>query len=294
VVEIQMTQDANGFINAIHVATNLTVGRFTGMGYGDFNSYRVTIGPGAELAVGKVDTNAFSTSYLPEVYGSGTLRKRGDQMVTLRGAPSFTGSLLVEEGTLSINWATLNTATHLVVSSGAVCSIGGAGIQPRMTLNGSGLAGTGALRILDNNHTRSTRTTIASDSVMSIGTSYKLTHNGPLDGGGVMTLLGGGTLDLNGVWTFSSTNGPGNGISVRDGVVDIAGCTLTFTNLASTMAGEYVVIDYNWPNGSVVGEFVATNGLNARWRLARTGTKTYTNAVVLAFVPPSGSNFIVR
>jgi hypothetical protein len=60
------------------------------------------------------------------------------------------------------------------------------------------------------------------------------------------------------------------------------------------MVGEYVVIDYNWPNGSVVGEFVATNGLNARWRLARTGTKTYTNAVVLAFVPPSGSNFIVR
>lgn len=292
--ELRFVQSSDTYPNVLYLAADLVAGSITmNPGENYWNRYGITIPAGRTLTI----TNE-ATAGLPNLYPSsgsaGTIVKNGSGTVRMVYSPGFTwnGTYIANGGTTSLSYDRINNVTY-VVNDGATLQVDNTSqaVGGTITLRGSGYNGQGALYASGTpGGTFVPPVTISNGATIKVASGQTLPLVGAFKGTGTTTLIGGGTLDLNNTWTFSVAGATGNGLVARTGTVDIAGCTLTITNLPAGAGDEIVVLDYNWPNGAVVGQFAATNGLLSTWSFVRTGTSRNPNAIVL--VPPLQGSLI--
>jgi fibronectin-binding autotransporter adhesin len=144
------------------------------------------------------------------IAGAGTVTKSTSGTVTLSGVNTYTGSTLINAGTLQINTngalgTTLNGTT---VASGAALKLNGVNYTTAeaLTLNGSGISGAGALTN-SGTSTFAGAITIATNATISPGGGTLTLSGGISKNGTTLTFAGGGTVYIttNGI-TGSSPN----------------------------------------------------------------------------------------
>jgi autotransporter-associated beta strand protein len=288
--ELRFVQGNDTYPNVLYLAADLAAGSIT-MSPANWYRYGITIPAGRTLTITNEATEGLPNLY-PSSGSAGTIVKNGSGTVKMVYSPGITwnGTYVANGGTTSLVYDRINNVTY-VVNDGATLQVDNTSqaVGGTITLRGSGYNGQGALYAsVTPSGTFVPPVTVSNGATIKVASGQTLPLVGALKGTGTTTLIGGGTLDLNNTWTFSIAGATANGIVAKTGTVDIAGCTLTLTNLATSAGGQVVVIDYNWPNGAVVGQFSATNGLPATWSLSRTGTSFHPNAIVL-MPPPRGS-----
>ena len=295
VVTLEMDQTTAGFNNKLRLTA-------------DFAANTVVLNPdtdaarqvcfidlnGQNLTLGSNDTQII---HYPQFAGGGEVFKTGTNQACFSYSPGFTwsGRYNAMGGVTYLNYSR-NSGTRYRVGAGGTLRLDNTTILtsvPDISIEGSGYAGLGALWVSDS-FTLAVPLIVTNAATLNVATGKALTMTGTLRGNGVTTLIGGGTNYLSNTWTFAISGSSANSMVARTGTVAIAGCTLTVTNLTLASEREYVVIDYNWTNGTVVGQFAATNGLTGSWFLTSTGTKAHPNAVVVALPPPSGTVFRFR
>ena len=161
------------------------------------------------------------------ISGGGSLTKAGTGTLTLSGANTFTGAVAINVGVLNLqNGSGLGTTgSGTTVASGAALQLqGGISVNSEaLTLNGSGLFLTGAVRNISGNNVWTgpvsfgSATTIGSDAGLltisgniapgNFATTFtgagNTTVSGIIGGTGTLTKNGTGTLTLGGVNTYT-------------------------------------------------------------------------------------------
>lgn len=230
-----------------------TILQFASSGVFNLNGFNETIagindtsGTAAiQLGNGTLTINSFANSSFDGVIsdgaGTGSLTKTGANTLTLSGANTYDGTTTVSAGVLNIRNATaLGSSTGgTVVSSGATLQVQDSitVTDEALTLNGSGVSGTGALRnmlgnnVWTGNVTLGSASTIASDSgtlavsgtvnnsgnLLTVTGAGNTTLNGAVSGTGGLTKTGSGTLTLGGANTFTGD------LTVSGGTLLLAG-----------------------------------------------------------------------
>src|SRR5688572_5567298 len=171
------------------------------------------------------------------VSGTVTLTKGGTGTMVLSGANSYTGVTTVSAGTLNIQTATaLGTiAGGTTVSSGAALQIQGnitVGNES-LTLNGSGISGTGAFRNFSGNNTFGGPISLASATTITSDAGTLTLTGGIANGLFTSTFAGAGNISESGV-----INGLG-------GIIKTGSGTLTLTGPNSFLGGTTI-------NGGIV------------------------------------------
>lgn len=196
-VESGATFDLNNF--------NAAIGSLSGTG-------SVTLGSGT-LTTGGDHT---STSFSGLISGTGGLTKTGSGVFTLSGSHTFTGITSVTSGVLAVqNFSALGGVSGgTVVTSGAELRLLGGisvGAEP-LTLNGTGIAGEGALRVLSGMASWSGGITLASSSSIGVDAG-QLTLGGTINlGANTLTFAGAGASRSDGIISGSGAlikNGAG-------------------------------------------------------------------------------------
>ena len=284
--------------DVIRLSNNLTVGTVVADKTGNttasakcallMNGYTVTI------------TNACADGQMFYPVGGGTIVKQGTFTLQLNYDQSpqpFTGTWVAANGTLKLNQYNRLGPCSVIVQNGATLENQNNvdGRLPRLFLNGNGYNNAGAWNQTDTPQPQSLCTnavTLQTDSKVNVASGKSLALYGPLDGPGVMTLTGSGTMLLSNTWNLAITGASANGIVVTNATLNIGGCTLSITNIGAT-AREYMIVDYSRAGATLTGAFVATNGLPAYWSIEQ-NTAKHPNAIYLIIPPPRGSVFFVR
>lgn len=230
-----------------------TILEFGSSGMFDLNGYNETVAginassssASITLGNGTLTINSFANSSFAGVIsdgaGTGSLTKTGANTLSLTGANTYDGTTTISQGVLNIrNGSALGSATGgTVVATGATLQIQNSitVTGESLTLNGTGVSGTGAMRnVLGNNVwtgpvTLASASTIASDSgtlaisgavtnggnTLTVTGAGNTTLNGVVSGSGGLTKTGSGTLTLGGANTFT-----GN-ITISGGTLLLAG-----------------------------------------------------------------------
>ena len=296
--ELRFLQSNGSYQNRLYLAADMSVGTLPGVN-NIWDRLGIEVPAGRTFTVTNAAPEGFPNLY-PSSGSAGTVIKNGAGTAKLiySGGITWNGRYVANGGTTYLNYDRINNVTY-IVNSGASLQVDSTSyaVGCTLTLNGAGYNGQGALYASGNPNGAVfvPPVTVSNGATIKVASGQTLPLVGALKGTGTTTLIGGGVLDLNNAWTFSIAGSTANGILARTGTVDIAGCTLSITNLASATAREYVVVDYNnGINSSLVGQFAATNGLTGTWYLAYTGTKANPNAVVLTFPPPRGTIVLMR
>jgi autotransporter-associated beta strand protein len=266
----------------------------------------------------------------PIATSTGTLTKEGGGTLTLTGASTFTGATTVNAGVLNLRNATAagTTAGGISVTDGAALQLQGTitiGAEA-LTLNGTGISASGALRNISNNNTYGGPITLGATSRinsdsgiltldvssgnaitgtfnLTLGGAGDITVNDPIaTSTGTLTKDGAGTLTLTAANTFSGgiTLGAGtlqvnNNSSVfGTGVLTISGGTLraNANGQISTTSN-----DHNWNSsfslsrgatGSATWNFNGNIVLGANVTVTHSDNTVYT--VVNGSISDGGNN----
>ena len=208
--------------------------------------------------------------------GSGSLTKSGTGTWTLTGANTYSGTTSITAGVLNIqNASGLGATTNgTTVSSGAALELQGSlaiGAEA-LTLNGTGISGTGALRSISGTSSWAGALTLGSDSSIGVDAG-SLTISGAVAGSGfALSKVGGGTLTLTGTNTYT-------------GDTTISAGTLQLGNGGATgsLAGSSNIIDngaliINRSNAITQGTNFGTISGTGSFTQAGSGTTTLTAA----------------
>lgn len=192
----------------------------------------------------------------PIATGAGTVTKDGTGRLTLTGASTYTGLTTINNGALRAQSATAlgTNAAGTTVANGAALEIQGtitiAG--EALTLNGTGIANTGALRNITNNNSYNGNITLASDSRINsdantltinpaAGNAISGNFNLTLGGAGAITVsrpiaIGTGNLtkDGTGTATFLLGNTYTGTTTVSAGALNIRNATGLGTSASGT------------------------------------------------------------
>jgi fibronectin-binding autotransporter adhesin len=232
-------------------------------------------------------------------YAAGrTLTKQGSGKLVLSGANTYSGLTTISAGILSIQNSTAlgTTAGGTTVSSGGSLQIQGNIIvgNEALTLNGSGIAGTGAFRNISGNNnfggavTLGTASTISSDAgnltltggitnagfTTTFAGAGNIAENGVISGTGGLTKSGGGTVTLSGANTFTGTTT----ISAGTLQVNTNGALGTAAN--GTTGGNGAVLRLNNVNYSTAETLTLNgSGISNSGALANTGTSTFAGPI---------------
>ncbi len=278
-------------IGAESVAFNSTNGTLTGAGtsslsgaitLGTSSTISANAGANFTLTGGITGTNTnltltgagsgvFDTGIIAT--GSGTLTKSGSGTWTLNNANTYTGLTTVSAGTLVAGNATAlgTTAAGTSVTNGATLNINGVAIGAEaMTINGSGVSGSGALvgngtSSLAGLITLGSASTIAANSgtltLSNTGTITGATFGLTLTGAGngsIASVIGttSGTLikDGTGAWTLGGASTYSGGTTIRSGSLTAVTSSSAFGTGAITLG--------NTSGNADASLLIATNGLN--------------------------------
>src|SRR5881296_1621716 len=187
--------------------------------------------------------------------GSGTvaLTKTGTGTLTLSGANTYSGATTVSAGVLDVqnNTALGATAGATTVAGGAALQLEGSGlvVAEPVTLNGTGIAGGGALRQLANTNTWSGTITLGSAARVNADAGTLTVSGGITNGGFLLTVGGAGNT------TVSTTAISGTGGLTKDGTGTVTlSASNTYTGTTTVSAGSLLV------NGSQGSSAVSLNG----------------------------------
>src|SRR2546425_933880 len=187
--------------------------------------------------------------------GSGTvaLTKTGTGTLTLSGANTYGGATTVRAGVLDVqnNTALGATAGATTVAGGAALQLDGSGlvVAEPVTLNGTGIAGGGALRQLANTNTWSGTITLGSAARVNADAGTLTVSGGITNGGFPLTVGGAGNT------TISTTAISGTGGLTKDGTGTVTlSASNAYTGTTTVSAGSLLV------NGSQGSSAVSLNG----------------------------------
>ncbi|WP_181011686.1 autotransporter-associated beta strand repeat-containing protein [Bosea psychrotolerans] len=228
---------------------------------------------GATLTIGALNTSTTFAGSIQEGGGVGlTVTKTGTGTLTLGdagGASNYTGLTTISQGVLNIQAATAlgTAAAGTVVASGAALELqGGITIASEaLTLNGTGVAGGGALRNVSGTNTYGGAITLGSNaSIVSAANGLALTGGVAL-GANTLT-FGGGAINV----TTAGITGAG-AVVVGSGLVliDAAGAYVGGTTIATgataatSVAGGFGTGTITLAGGTLGSNAVAVTIANA-------------------------------
>ena len=193
------------------------------------------------------------------ISGAVTLTHDGSGTSTLAGANTYSGTTAINTGSLNIQHASAlgDTTAGTTVASGAALQIQNditVGAEP-LTLNGSGIAGTGALRNISGTNTYAGLLTLAGPTVIASNAgTLTLSNPGTIAGDTFALIVSGagntvinsiigtstGSLDKQGSGTLTLT-----GANTFEGVVNVTGGVLNLQNdtATGTTAGGVGVVN---------------------------------------------------
>src|SRR6266705_3403479 len=187
--------------------------------------------------------------------GSGTvaLTKTGTGTLTLSGANTYSGATTVSAGVLDVqnNTALGATAGATTVAGGAALQLDGSGlvVAEPVTLNGTGIAGGGALRQLANTNTWSGAITLGSAARVNADAGTLTVSGGITNGGYLLTVGGAGNTTI----STTAISGAGGLTTEGTGTVTLS-ANNTYTG-TTTVSAETLVV-----NGSQSSSAVSLNG----------------------------------
>ena len=189
------------------------------------NNAKIDVAAGASLT----QNNAF--------YDTGGLTKSGVGTLVLSGNNTYAGATNINSGTLRIRSNTalgqggFSTATWTQLQSGASLEIDGSlTIDEHIYLAGSGVGGTGALRVLSGNSTFSTACFLVDNVKIDVAAGASLTQNNAFYDAGGLTKSGSGTLTLSGNNAYT-------------GATAINGGTIQYNNTAAVGSTSKITVN---------------------------------------------------
>ena len=217
------------------------------------------------------------------VGGTLGLTKTGTGTLTLSGPNTYTGLTSVNEGTLTANNSTALGATSsgTSVSSGATLALQSDLNAEPVTINGSGVAGLGALRNVSNYNATAAPITLASASTIGVDSGSQLTLSAAISGPGDLTKAGYGTLIL-----AADNSGYTRPITVSAGALQAANAHALGDASQPTIVSDGAQVQL--AGGITVEEPVTINGtgfFGTGALASSTGDNTWTGPITL------GSNF---
>ncbi|MCE9546734.1 MAG: autotransporter-associated beta strand repeat-containing protein [Planctomycetia bacterium] len=225
-------------------------------------------GTGLGLTVGGAGNTTVQTTGINTSTG-GTLTKDGNGTLTLAVASNYTGTTTISAGALNVqNAAALGTtAAGTSVTSGATLQLqGGIAVTGEtLTLNGTGVSTTGALRNISGDNSWSTAVNLATDSRVN-SDANTLTLSGGITGTGNDLTVGGSgntTISTTGITTGSLAQ------LIKDGsgVLTVA--------VTSTHTGATTI------NAGTLALGAAGNGTNTPLGTTATGTSVTATGAAL-------------
>jgi len=206
------------------------------------------------------------------------LTKNGTGALTLSGGNLYTGNTTISGGVVNIQNATAlgSTAAGTTVASGAALQIQGGIVvgAEALTLNGTGIGGTGALRNISGVNTYGGLLTLGSATrINSDSGSLNLSNTGLITGSTFGLTVGG-----SGTTTIAGIIGTGTGTLTKDGTGTlILSAGNTYTGATTISAGTLQV-----GNGATAGGIASGSAINNNATLAFNSSVSQSNASVIS------------
>jgi autotransporter-associated beta strand protein len=216
----------NNAAQGLRVTESFTLGKSL---YLNAASSGIDVTEGKTLTIANNDAFAFSAS-------TNNVQKNDLGTLVLSGTnSSWLGTLTVAAGNVLVtNNGAIGGTVAVSATTGAALRLGGVTIAEPMTLVGTGIDFTGALRAVSGANITSGTITLTNSTAIGADAGASLTLAGTISGGAALTFVGGGTM------TFSGSLNAGVGSIVKNdgGRLLITGTNSGFTGAITLNAGS--------------------------------------------------------